>query len=114
MNYNTLFDQMYDAFNKRDADAVLSFMHDNVHWPNGWEGGYINGKEEVRDYWTRQWNAINPKVYPVETVERSDKQIAVKVHQLVKDLNDQVIGDDMIVHIYHFEDGLITQMDIQK
>jgi len=44
----------YAAFNERNIDTVLSLMHPDVHWPNGWEGGYVTGHKQVREYWTRQ------------------------------------------------------------
>jgi ketosteroid isomerase-like protein len=55
----------YAAFNARDIDAVLAAMDPDVDWPNGWEGGRVRGHDQVRDYWTRQWAAIDPTVEPV-------------------------------------------------
>ena len=46
---------LYERFNARDVDAVLAYLTSDVEWPNGWEGGYVHGHDEVRDYWTRQW-----------------------------------------------------------
>ena len=48
----------YRAFNERDIDAALELMHPDVDWPNAWEGGRVNGRQGVRDYWTRQFEAI--------------------------------------------------------
>ena len=56
----------YSAFNSRDIDDALSTFHKEVQWPKAFEGGYVNGYDEIRDYWTRQWSEINPKVLPVE------------------------------------------------
>lgn len=108
-----LIKQAYAAFNKRDIDAAFTVMHPEVHWPNGWEGGYVNGHEEVREYWTRQWKEINPHVEPVAFKER-DGQTEVEVHQLVKDLSGNVLFDGMINHVYTIENGLIIKMDIEK
>ena len=52
---------LYQAFNKRDIDAVLAAMSEDVDWPNAWEGGRVHGKQAVRAYWTRQWQEIDPK-----------------------------------------------------
>ena len=41
-----LITRAYEAFNARDIDALLSLMHPDVHWPNGWEGGYVEGITE--------------------------------------------------------------------
>jgi nuclear transport factor 2 (NTF2) superfamily protein len=55
----------YKAFNARDIDAALAAMHHDVKWPNGMEGGYVHGREAVRDYWTRQRGKIDPHVEPL-------------------------------------------------
>ncbi len=47
--YQDLIREAYSAFNARDIDAVLTMMHPEVNWPNGWEGGYVKGHEGVRD-----------------------------------------------------------------
>jgi len=31
---------VYDAFNRRDIDAILPVMHPEVEWQNGMEGGW--------------------------------------------------------------------------
>ena len=45
----------YKAFNAREIDTVLAMLHPEVDWPNGMEGGRVHGRENVREYWTRQW-----------------------------------------------------------
>ncbi len=40
-------------------------MTPDVSWPKASEGGRITGKEEIRAYWTRQWDEFNPKVEPL-------------------------------------------------
>ena len=57
--------RLYDRFNARDMDEVLSHLAPGVDWPNGWEGGHEHGREAVRRYWTRQWGEINPRVEPL-------------------------------------------------
>lgn len=107
-----LLEQAYTAFNTRNIAAVLQLMHNDVRWPNGWEGGYVHGHEAVRDYWQRQWAAIDPHVEPVSFQEISDEKISVHVHQLVKDLQGNIIADAMVKHIYTIENGLIRTMEI--
>lgn len=103
----------YEAFNARNMDAVLQMMHPEVKWPNGWEGGYVYGHAGVRDYWTRQWAAINPHVEPVRFREERGGAV-VEVHAVVRDLSGAVIADQMVEHTYFFEDGLIRRMEIRK
>lgn len=104
----------YRAFNARDIDAVLALMHTDVDWPNGMEGGRMYGHQGVRDYWTRQWGLIDPRVEPVGFRTDEDGRTVVDVHQVVRDLAGNVILDAMVEHIYLIEDGLIKSMEIRK
>lgn len=103
----------YRGFNARDIDAVLATMHPDVDWPNGWEGGYVHGHEAVRDYWTRQWAAIDPAVEPVGFKTGEDGRIIVEVHQLIRDRSGDILMDGTVQHIYRVEDGLIRHMEIK-
>lgn len=103
----------YEAFNARDIDGVLHLMDPGVRWPNGWEGGYVNGHNEVRDYWTRQWNELNPTVTPVSLTEKDDGRLEADVHQVVKDKQGNLLFDGNVKHIYSFANGLITEMEIR-
>jgi hypothetical protein len=112
--YQNLIKNAYYAFNARDIDTMLSMLHPDVHWSNGWEGGYVIGHDEVRDYWIRQWKEIDPNVEPVGIKETQDGQIEVEVHQMAKDLQGNILFDGMVRHIYIIENGLIKNMEIEK
>jgi ketosteroid isomerase-like protein len=103
----------YAAFNARDIDGVLAAMHPDVDWPNGWEGGRVRGHEQVRDYWTRQWAAIDPTVEPVGFWTDREGRTVVSLHQVVRDLHGRVMSDGMVAHVYRIEDGLIRSMEIR-
>jgi hypothetical protein len=111
---NDLLTNVYSAFNARDIDTVLAAMSEDVDWPNGWEGGRIYGREGVRDYWTRQWDAIDPRVEPVGFETDETGRTAVKVHQVVRDLEGNVVVDGMVEHVYLIENGLIKSMEIRQ
>ncbi|MBV8866378.1 MAG: nuclear transport factor 2 family protein [Acidobacteriaceae bacterium] len=108
-----LLSNMYDEFNARNMEAVLAFMHPEVDWPNGWEGGRLNGKAAVRDYWVRQWAAITPTVEPQKITALPDGRVAVGVHQRVLDRDGNLLLDQIIHHIYTFEGNLVRKMDIE-
>ena len=111
--YKPLIEKAYRAFNDRDIEMALQTMQPDVQWSKAWEGGYISGHNEIREYWTRQWKEINPKVQPTGFNERLNGSLEVIVHQKVKDLQDNLIVDGTVKHIYNFEDGLIKTMDIE-
>jgi len=106
--------KVYYAFNARDVDTVLAAMSADVDWPNGWEGGRVYGHQGIRDYWTRQWAAIDPHVEPVGFGADEAGRSVVKVHQLVRDLEGNVIAEGMVEHVYLIEDGLIKSMEIRQ
>lgn len=108
-----IIQKAYAAFNERNIENALSTMQEDVQWSKAWEGGYISGHNEIKEYWTRQWTEINPKVEPVGFDERENGSLEVKVHQNVKDLQGGLIFDGMVKHIYTFQDGLIKTMDIE-
>jgi hypothetical protein len=103
----------YREFNARHIDAVLALMHPSVVWPNGMEGGYVHGHEGVRAYWTRQWGMIDPHVEPCRMEMDAQGRIVVEVHQVVRDLEGNVLLDTLVHHAYTVRDGLIERMDIE-
>jgi hypothetical protein len=112
-NYKDIIKKAYVGFNSRDIDAVFTTMHPNVHWPKAFEGDYVKGYDAVREYWTRQWSEINPKVEPFSITERPNGKIAVVVDQLVKDMDGNVLFDGKVNHVYSIKNGLIESMDIE-
>jgi hypothetical protein len=114
MNPHTLIAQAYSAFNHRDIDAALALMADTVSWPKASEGGRVVGKEEIRAYWTRQWQEFDPHVEPVKLIDRNGGITDVKVHQLVKSLAGDVLFDGEVVHVYTITSGLIERMDLKE
>jgi len=111
--FEDVIQKAYSAFNERNIDNALSTMQPDVQWSKAWEGGYISGHTEIKEYWTRQWTEINPNVQPVGFTEREDENLEVKVHQNVKDLQGNLMFDGMVKHVYTFQDGLIKTMDIE-
>ena len=107
-----LIAQAYSAFNRRDIDGALAVMSEKVNWPKASEGGRVVGKEEIRAYWTRQWAEFNPHVEPMEVTDRGAGKTDVKVHQLVKNLNGDIISEQTLLHVFTIANGLIERMDI--
>lgn len=108
-----LIKKAYAAFNERDIDTALSTMHPDVQWPKAFEGGYVTGHDAIREYWTRQWTEINPRVDPVGFNERQDGTLEIIVHQVVKDLQGNVTFDGNVKHVYTLQNGLLRRMNIE-
>jgi hypothetical protein len=109
-----LISQVYSAFNRRDIDATLVLMSENISWPKASEGGRVVGKQAIRDYWTRQWAEFDPRVDVLEVVDDEMGKTDVKVHQLVKNLKGDVLSDTELWHVYTIAHGLIERMDIKE
>lgn len=109
-----LLRSMYGAFNRRDIDTVVAAMTADVDWPNGWEGGRVVGHDDVRNYWERQWAAIDPTVEPTALTERAEDEIEVTVHQVVRDKTGTLLSDSQVCHVYAFRGDLVERMDIEE
>jgi ketosteroid isomerase-like protein len=104
--------QLYERFNARDMEALLALMRDDVIWANGQYGGYVYGRDGVRDYWTQQWKTIDPRVEPLGFSTGADGAIVVAVAQVVRDLEGRTLAERTVSHSFHFEHGLIRRFDI--
>ena len=113
MQIQNLIKKAYSAFNSRDIDTALSTFHKDVQWPKAFEGGYVIGHDEIRKYWTRQWAEINPNVEPIKFNEKQNGTLEVTVHQIVKDMQGNLMFDGVIKHIYTIQDDLLQKMDIE-
>lgn len=111
---------MYVCFNARDIDGVLATLTEDVAWANGMEGGHVHGREAVRDYWTRQWAVVSPRVEPIAFRHTKEGAIAVEVIQSIFDLNGQPLSgqshglkDKTVTHVFHVNNEQVTRFDIQ-
>lgn len=107
----TVIEQAYSAFNKRDIDGALALMSGDVSWPKASEGGRVVGKQEIRAYWTRQWGEFDPHVEPLAITDGDRGEVRVRVRQLVKSLQGEVLSDSEVLHVFTMNSGLIAAMD---
>lgn len=107
-----LLRKAYAAFNARDIDAALATMTSDVAWPRAFKGGFVEGHEAIRAYWTEQWSEINPHVEPVNFHLEEAGRISVEVHQVVRDLTGALLADDQVGHRFTLAHGLIQKMDV--
>jgi hypothetical protein len=104
---------LYERFNARDIDAILPRLTPDVSWENGFEGGHVTGHLELRSYWTLQWQTIDPHVEPLSFTEGAEDEILVEVHQLVRDLQGELLMDVQVGHIFHLTEGRVRRFDIR-
>ena len=102
----------YAAFNARDIGAALALMAADVTWPKAFKGGFVQGPEEIRAYWTEQWSEIDPHVEPMAFYPQSASQVMVDVHQVVRDLAGSMLADEHVGHLFTIDNGLIQAMEV--
>lgn len=112
--------RIYDRFNARDIEGVLSMLSDDVAWANGMDGGHVHGCEAVRDYWSRQWAVVSPHVEPVSFSRTAADTIIAEVRQSVRDLEGKPLHgqthglkDKTVKHVFKLQAGKVTRFDIQ-
>lgn len=102
----------YAAFNARDIDAALTLMTADVTWPKAFKGGFVQGPEEIRAYWSEQWSEIDPCVDPIAFHPQGASQVLVEVHQVVRNLDGAVLADEHVGHRFTIKDSLIQAMEV--
>lgn len=108
-----LLRRAYEAFDRRDFEAVLAMMHADVDWPNAWEGGRVHGRDSVRDYWKRQFAVLDSRLDAQDFKVEQDGRVAVEVRQVVHDKNGKLVADRVVEHVYEIRDGLIRNMEVR-
>lgn len=103
---------LYDAFNKREIETIIFLMRPDVKWANGLEGGFIYGRDAVRQYWINQFKDIQPQLEPLKFETDEKNRNVVTVHQIIKDLQGNVLVDVIVHQIFTIEDGLISLYEI--
>lgn len=113
MSENRQFLQnLYDAFNRREIETIISLMRADVKWANGLEGGFVYGRDAVREYWTNQFESIQPELETLNFETDEKGRNVVTVHQIVRDLEGNVIADAEVQQIFTIENGEISVYEI--
>lgn len=105
--------ELYAAFDARDVDRVLAAMTDDVQWPNGREGGQLEGRQAVRDYWVRQWARLRLSLTPVQVRDLGDGRTEVAVRLVARDPAGLVLAREDVRHVYEFEGRLVSRMRVE-
>jgi ketosteroid isomerase-like protein len=106
-------EEAYAAFNRRDIRGALALMSPSVVWANGMEGGVVVGHDAVREYWSHQWELIDPHVEPFEFTDDGGR-VVVTVRQQVRDKQGNEISSGVVHHVYDFDNGLVQSMEIRS
>lgn len=103
---------LYDAFNNREIETIISLMRPDVKWANGLEDGFVHGRDAVREYWTNQFKEIQPELETLKFETDENNRNVVTVHQIIKDLQGNVLAEATVHQIFTIENGLISLYEI--
>ncbi len=87
-------------------------MTPDVTWPMAFKGGFVQGPEAIRAYWSEQWSEIDPHVEPVAFHPQGTGVVLVDVHQVVRSLAGAVLVDAHVGHRFTIAQGLILGMEV--
>jgi hypothetical protein len=57
---------------------------------------------------------IDPHVEPLQFSKGPEDEVIVEVHQIVRDLNGNLVADKLVGHVFRFEKGLVKSFDIRN
>jgi SnoaL-like protein len=103
---------LYDAFNKREIETIISLMRPDVTWANGLEGGFVYGRDAVRQYWTNQFKLIQPELETLNFETDEKNRDLVTVHQIIRDVQGNLLAEATVRQIFTIENGLISLYEI--
>jgi limonene-1,2-epoxide hydrolase len=107
-----MLERFYRAFNERDIDVALEHLAPGVDWANGMTGGFVHGRDAVRQYWQDEWKEIDLRVEPMRIETEPSGKTRVLVDRFVRSLDGKILSHKHLEHVYEFDGPFITRMTI--
>jgi hypothetical protein len=60
----------------------------------------------------RQWALVDPHVEPLEISPNGEGEVAIKGHQVVRDLEGNLLADRLVTRLFQVRNGSILRVDI--
>ena len=105
-----------EAFNRRDFDAALAPLRDDVTWERFLSRAeatspLVRGKEELRAIWESQVEALDIRVEPDEFISAGDKVI-VPLRMVAHGSGSEISLTTPVTWVWTFDDdGLGTKVE---
>jgi uncharacterized protein len=99
----------YDAWNKRDVDGVLSFLHPEVDWrgyPHIPEAGTLRGRDEVKlwlDRFLDAWEELDVEV--TDLIDADDRVVALVAFTARGRGSGAVVEGGVDAHVWTIREG---------
>lgn len=104
--------RMYDAYNGRDLEALVAFTSEAVDWPDGDQR--LHGRAAVSQYWSRRWACVHTRDEVIGIADLGSGRTAVRISQVVRDIDGAMLSSGTFEHVYEFRDGLVVRMNIRE
>jgi ketosteroid isomerase-like protein len=112
-----LIRQGIDAFNRRDFDAALAALSDDVTWERflsrtETETPLVRGKEELRGVWESQVEAVDLRVEPEEFIAVGDDKVIVPSRMVAHGSGSEIALSARVTWMWTLgEDGLAAKVE---
>ena len=107
-------ERLYDAFARQDLATVLAAVHPDIAYVNDvplpW-GGTYHGPAGMAEFFGKLFGALDVRIVSEELVVSGDKVMQIGRSQGTVRANGAEF-DAREVHIWSFEDGLVTRFEV--
>lgn len=107
-----LLRRAFDAYNRQDADALLTMVSIDVRWPDN--DGYVMEKGELRAFWRDQWakTRTHDEVTGIERMD--DTKFLVRLNQMVRTVDGTRLSAGSFCYGFTIENGLIAHLSSRE
>lgn len=110
-DHKALLTSLYEAFNRKDIEAVVASMHPDVSWPDLFGEGRRSGRDALRAMWRDQFSKIDPEATPISITTLQDGRVEVTLAYVVRTLDGKLFTEEVTTNTYRFRDDLVISME---
>jgi ketosteroid isomerase-like protein len=109
--------QGIEAFNRRDFEAALATVRDDVTWArflsrSEADDPVVRGKEELRAVWESQVEAVDIRLEPEEFIAAGDDKVIVPVAMVARGSGSEITLSAPVTWVWtHDEHGLVWKVE---
>jgi ketosteroid isomerase-like protein len=106
-----------DAFNRRDFDAALAALRDDVTWARFLsraeaDSPVVRGKEELRAVWESQVEAVDLRLEPEEFIAVGDDKVIVPSRMVARGSGSKIALSAPVTWVWTIdEEGLAAKVE---
>jgi ketosteroid isomerase-like protein len=106
-----------DAFNRRDFDAAMAVLRDDLTWERFLsraeaDSPVVRGKEELRAVWESQVEAVDIRLEPEEFIAAGDDKVIVPSRMVARGSGSEIALSAPVTWVWTIdEDGLAAKVE---